>query len=185
MRARTVGVRSRGQPTRTTMPAFVRDLIGRPMWAIVPIAVAVAACGSTAGLPSRSVAASATTASAAPTTQSARPPWGDASALKVANVSGRLYLTDAAGRALYTFDSDSTVSACNADCAVAWPPLIAPGRPPEGGSGITKAIAAGERANGSLQVTYGGAWLYYFSGDSAPGDIKGDGVGGLWHLAKP
>jgi len=167
---------------RTTLPAFLRHLIRRPVWAIVPIVLAVAACGTTASSASNGVAASG---SASTPSESASVAWGDASALKVANVSGRLYLTDAAGRALYTFDSDSTVSACNADCAITWPPFIAGGRPPEGGSGITKAIATGERANGSLQVTYGGAWLYYFSGDSAPGDVKGDGVGGLWHLAKP
>jgi len=32
-------------------------------------------------------------------------------------------------------------------------------------------------------VTHSGQPLYYFSGDQAAGDAKGDGVGGVWSIA--
>ncbi|HEY8771951.1 MAG TPA: hypothetical protein VIM66_02125, partial [Candidatus Limnocylindria bacterium] len=39
------------------------------------------------------------------------------------------------------------------------------------------------RDDGSKQVTHSGQPLYYFSGDQAAGDAKGDGVGGVWSIA--
>ncbi|MGH9149067.1 MAG: hypothetical protein ACRD0F_01860, partial [Acidimicrobiales bacterium] len=35
------------------------------------------------------------------------------------------------------------------------------------------------------QVSYNGKPLYRYAGDSAPGQVTGDGIGGLWHVAKP
>jgi len=37
-------------------------------------------------------------------------------------------------------------------------------------------------ANGS-QVTYNGHPLYTYSGDTAPGQVNGDGFGGIWFVA--
>ncbi len=37
------------------------------------------------------------------------------------------------------------------------------------------------RADGSTQVTLNGWPLYRFARDTAPGDTKGEGVGGTWH----
>jgi predicted lipoprotein with Yx(FWY)xxD motif len=41
------------------------------------------------------------------------------------------------------------------------------------------------RTGGAKQVTYGGHPLYYFSGDTAPGQTKGQGVDGVWFLIGP
>ena len=41
------------------------------------------------------------------------------------------------------------------------------------------------RADGSSQTTFQGWPLYYFAGDNEPGDINGDGVNGVWFVAKP
>jgi predicted lipoprotein with Yx(FWY)xxD motif len=41
------------------------------------------------------------------------------------------------------------------------------------------------RTDGTKQVTYGGHPLYYFAGDTAPGQTKGQGVGGTWFLIGP
>lgn len=90
-------------------------------------------------------------------------------------------LTDGDGMTLYVFDNDTPgVSNCNGDCAVNWPPLAAAeGATPQDKFGIIT------RADGSRQWAYDGAPLYLWINDSAPGDITGDGVRGIWHLARP
>ena len=41
------------------------------------------------------------------------------------------------------------------------------------------------RSNGQKQTTFKGYPLYYYSGDKAPGDTNGEGVGGVWHVVNP
>ena len=102
-------------------------------------------------------------------------------AVKSTDIDGKQVLTDANGMTLYTFDKDTKgdgKSVCNDDCATKWPPLVA-----------DEAVAAeGDftmvtRDDGSKMWAYKGWPLYYWYEDMAPGDIKGDGVGGVWHLA--
>ena len=40
------------------------------------------------------------------------------------------------------------------------------------------------RADGSQQFAWKNMPLYYYSKDTNPGDVKGDGVGGVWHIIK-
>ena len=95
-------------------------------------------------------------------------------------------LTDAKGMTLYTFDRDGVgVSNCSGACATTWPPT-APGdgdltSDPDVG-GVLDVI---DRADGSQQVTYNGMPLYAYRADTQPGAVKGDGVGGVWHIAMP
>ena len=90
-------------------------------------------------------------------------------------------LTDAKGMTLYTFDNDEGgVSACYDQCAANWPPLVAPeGAAAEGEYGLV------QRTGGSMQWTYDGKPLYLWINDKAPGDVTGDGVNDVWHVAKP
>jgi predicted lipoprotein with Yx(FWY)xxD motif len=89
-------------------------------------------------------------------------------------------LTDAAGKTLYTFDKDGTgKSNCTGTCTVAWPPFIAQ-EPPKVDGAFTQIM----REDGRLQWARDGKPLYFFSGDGAAGDVKGDGVGGVWHAVK-
>lgn len=84
------------------------------------------------------------------------------------------------GKTLYRFDKDTAgngASACYGDCAVKWPPYLAP----------ADAKAQGEfglmtRTDGQKQWTYQGWPLYFWFADLAPGDKRGDGVGGVWHI---
>jgi predicted lipoprotein with Yx(FWY)xxD motif len=39
--------------------------------------------------------------------------------------------------------------------------------------------------NGGMMMSYNGHPLYYFNQDTAPGDTKGQGVGGVWFLVSP
>ena len=90
-------------------------------------------------------------------------------------------LTDGAGMSLYTFDKDTAaVSNCYDDCAKNWPPLEAKSNSkPQGEFGIII------RADGSRQWTHKGMPLYTWFKDAAAGDITGDGVKDVWHLARP
>ena len=42
-----------------------------------------------------------------------------------------------------------------------------------------------EREDGSLQLTLDGWPLYRYAGDTAAGDTTGEGVGGVWFVARP
>ncbi len=90
-------------------------------------------------------------------------------------------LTDGAGMSLYVFDKDTAaVSNCYDDCATKWPPLEASkNAKPQGEYGIII------RATGERQWTHKGMPLYTWFKDAAAGDITGDGVKGVWHLARP
>ncbi len=90
-------------------------------------------------------------------------------------------LTDLEGRTLYTFSNDAPgVSNCVDACVANWPILAATeGEVAEGDYAII------DRADGTRQWTYKGQPLYTFIKDTAPGDVTGDGVNDVWHLARP
>ncbi|RSC29538.1 hypothetical protein EGT09_25145 [Pseudomonas putida] len=90
-------------------------------------------------------------------------------------------LVDSKGLTLYTFTKDSAgKSACNGQCAQNWPPLAAGlyAKAADGYSVIT-------RDDGSKQWAYKDQPLYGWVKDQKPGDTTGEGVGQVWHVAKP
>lgn len=88
---------------------------------------------------------------------------------------------------LYEFSGDrGTTSRCYGACANAWPPMLTKGKPMVAGLS-SKLIGTTRRRDGSLQVTYGGHPLYYWSGDTAR-TIMCQHVklhGGWWYVVKP
>ena len=88
---------------------------------------------------------------------------------------------------IYVFNDDvrdSLVSACTAGCASAWPPVTVDNVEELGfGEGFAPEEFDFIFRDEGIQLTYFGAPLYYYSGDSAPGDQLGEGVGGVWYLA--
>lgn len=50
---------------------------------------------------------------------------------------------------------------------------------------VQRDLGVTTRTDGTKQVTYGGHPLYYYLGDTAPGQTKGQGVGGVWFLIGP
>ena len=90
-------------------------------------------------------------------------------------------LVDGDGMTLYTFDKDDAgVSNCNGGCATQWPPLAAPNDADEKGD-----YTVVTRADGSKMWAYKDEPLYLWIGDKRAGQTTGDGVGGVWHIAKP
>jgi len=89
------------------------------------------------------------------------------------------------GHTLYLFMRDK--SSCYGACAKAWPPDYTHGTPAAiTGSGVnSKLLGTTRRKSGALQATYNGHPLYFFSGDSKPGDMHGENAnafGGHWYV---
>ena len=95
------------------------------------------------------------------------------------------YLTGPTGMTLYVLTADTLdTSTCTGTCATNWPPLSATsGATISGPTGATGTFATITRSDGTVQVTYNHMPLYYFSGDSAAGDTKGQGKNGTWFVA--
>lgn len=92
------------------------------------------------------------------------------------------YATDTKGMTLYTFDKDTTsASTCYGACAKAWPPYLASGTVP---TTLPAHLGTTKRTGGTVQYTWDNHPLYYYMDDKKPGDVTGDGIGGVWHLAK-
>jgi predicted lipoprotein with Yx(FWY)xxD motif len=89
-------------------------------------------------------------------------------------------LTDNGGKTLYIFKKDSTdTSNCNDNCAKAWPPFAV--------ADASKANAQFKvitRKDGTKQWSFNGQPLYYYAGDSAPGEMSGEGSGGVWYVIR-
>ncbi|MFV2054151.1 hypothetical protein [Aliiroseovarius sp. YM-037] len=95
---------------------------------------------------------------------------------------GAVLASSGNGLTLYTFRNDRAGrSTCVGGCAQSWPPFLA-GANPRSNDG-SKLI---RRADGSRQwANAAGMPLYFWAGDSAPGQTSGDGVGGVWDAARP
>lgn len=66
------------------------------------------------------------------------------------------------------------------------PPLTDTTAPTGGTAGdIPPAPAARPDDAAKMQVVSNGKPLYYYAADTAPGETKGDNVGGTWHVARP
>ncbi|QXI33722.1 COG4315 family predicted lipoprotein [Pseudomonas promysalinigenes] len=90
-------------------------------------------------------------------------------------------LVDHQGMTLYTFAKDADgKSMCNGDCAMNWPPLMA--GMDEKAEGKWTQI---KRDDGKMQWAYDGKPLYTFVKDKKAGDMTGDGMKDVWHVAKP
>ncbi len=90
-------------------------------------------------------------------------------------------LVDQNGMTLYTFSKDTAgTSNCVGTCADIWPPLLAPS-----GSTASGKFSIITRKDGMKQWAYDGSPLYLFTKDTAPGQEMGNGVKGLWTVAKP
>lgn len=85
------------------------------------------------------------------------------------------------GMTLYIFDKDVPGrSNCYGDCAENWPPYAASANAKASGNGFSII----KRTDGTRQWAKDSAPLYLWVGDSVAGDTTGDGVGGVWHIAR-
>jgi predicted lipoprotein with Yx(FWY)xxD motif len=165
----------------------------RNAWAVPVLIAAVAltatACSKATGYGSgygTSTPASTTPASTTPASTGAMPGGVQTAALKVERTRAGMVLAGSKGLTLYYYTADkpgSGKSVCTGACAKAWPPLTAPVKAPAGAK-MPGPIGMITRAGGVKQVTVNGYPVYYYAGDMAPGQAKGNGEGGVWHVIK-
>lgn len=106
---------------------------------------------------------------------------------KVGSSSLGKIVVNGKGMTAYFFDLDkahSGVSACSGTCAAYWPAITSTTAKPNvsGISGVVGTIAI---KGGRHQVTISGRPIYTYAPDKAPGQIKGQGVQGVWYVVSP
>jgi len=153
------------------------------------LAVAMTACGkddnpvTTAGGAAQTAATTPPTVALVTTTTVA-----PKTTVKTATTPLGTIFVDAAGKTLYTWDRDTgPTSTCTGNCAATWPPLmLTDTTAPTGGTpgNVLTATARPDDAT-KMQVDWNGKPLYNYAADTAPGETKGDNVGGTWHIARP
>ena len=136
------------------------------------------------------------TASTTSTVEATEPPTTEATAStgtgttaintsQSADVTGN-FLVDDQGRTVYVYANDtqnSGTSVCtDSECTSEWLPVVVTGTPTAGTGVDATKLGTITRDDGTMQATYNGWPLYYFSGDTAPGDMNGQGMEGLWSL---
>ena len=97
------------------------------------------------------------------------------------------YLTASNGMTLYVYAKDAVgVSNCSGVCAVNWPPYQpSQNEPLIAGDGVAGKLGTITRDDGTVQLTYNDEPVYFWKNDLKPGDTTGQGVGGVWYVAKP
>jgi predicted lipoprotein with Yx(FWY)xxD motif len=164
------------------MVSMGKSLLARvpaPVKLSVPVAAGLlaAACGS-----------------AAASQSSGSQPAGSASGAATGTVivahpgSGGTFLTSG-GRSVYLWAADGmNKSNCSGACAGAWPPVMAHGKLTASNGAKPSDLGTIARPGGGKQVTYDGHPLYFFAGDSGPGQTHGqasDSFGARWWLVAP
>ena len=152
-------------------------------------ALVLAACGGSSTSNSSGSASTPSYGAAKPSTSNTSNSSGAASVVSTKTSSLGTFLVDSNGRSLYLWDADhGSESACSGACAQAWPPLTTTGTPKASGAVKASLLGTTKRADGSREVTYAGHPLYYFAGDTQPGQTTGQGSNGFgapWWVVTP
>ncbi|MEO6958093.1 MAG: hypothetical protein ABI137_15230 [Antricoccus sp.] len=130
-------------------------------------------------MPSKSAASQST----APKSAAASPPAAaDAiTELRLGTTAAGAAIVDQTGRAIYRYDGDikeSGGSACDENCSAQFPPVHAGSMPAL--TGLTLTLGANAGSDGQQQLTINGLPIYYFSGDTAPGQTGGQAKDRMW-----
>jgi predicted lipoprotein with Yx(FWY)xxD motif len=96
-------------------------------------------------------------------------------------------VTDSDGWTLYLVMPDAqSAPTCTDSCAATWRPFIVTGvSQVTAGDGVDESLLGTVERGAGTQVTYNGWPLYFFNGDSAPGDTNGQGLGGVSYVIDP
>ena len=180
-----IGVACTPAATATQLPTVAVPVTGataRPPSIVITATLPVVEATSTAAATLGSPTGEATTDATTPESQI------DTSVRVGATTSTGVsepFLVDQTGRSLYLYTEDtqnSGESACTDDCGTNWQPLIVKGTPSAGSGANTGMLGVITRDDGTMQATYNGWPLYYYSGDRAVGARNGQGLENRWFL---
>jgi predicted lipoprotein with Yx(FWY)xxD motif len=188
-----VNTLSRRRTGKTASADVTKSWVARvpvPVRLGVPLAAALLAGACSSGTSStagtKAAVGPASTASGSAASGSAA---STATVIATASASGNKFLVSGTGHAIYLWAKDGkNSSACTGACASAWPPVPATGKVTAAGGAVSKDLGTITRSDGTKQVTYDGHPLYYFAGDSGPGQANGQGsdnFGAKWWLVAP
>lgn len=136
-----------------------------------------AACGSSGASPSSSTTSPASGGNT-PTSAATAALVKAATVAKVGKV-----LVDSKGYTLYYYTKDpKNKDACTGSCAALWHPLTATSASEKISS--HSGFGTIHDPGGVLQVTYQGKPLFTYTGDTKPGEAKGEGLLGTWWVVK-
>jgi predicted lipoprotein with Yx(FWY)xxD motif len=120
-----------------------------------------------------------------------RDPFYSLLALTKSPTGATLFLADPQGRTVYTFADDTVgtagtapVSACTGACLNTWTLFVAQGTVTPTGIDATK-LTTFTRPDGQMQSAFAGHPLYFYAGDTNPGDTNGQGFQGVWAIVNP
>lgn len=168
----------------------MRRSLALGMFATAAVAL-LAGCGSSSSSSSSSAAAT-TPATTQSTAESTTTTASTGSGVTVDAKHSKLGTILAAGPkklTVYLFEKDKgTTSACEGQCASAWPPVTTAGAPVAAAGALSADLGTTKRPDGTMQVTYKGHPLYFFEEDKDSGDAYGQGskaFGAGWYVLKP
>lgn len=99
-------------------------------------------------------------------------------------------LANAKHHSFYLLSNESGAKIhCKTSCLSIWPPLLVKTSVTSVsvGAGVAGKIGFVKRSSTMKQVTFNGYPIYFFSGDSGPNQVNGQGIvsdGGTWYLVR-
>ncbi|KHL04002.1 COG4315 family predicted lipoprotein [Sinomonas humi] len=139
-------------------------------------ALALAGCGGGSGSSTAASSSPAATASSSSSSSAAL-------TLQTSTVGGQTIVVDGKGMTVYYYTLDKpgeTKSACTGGCVSLWPAVTSDTAPSL--QGVTGKIGTLTTTDGKQQVTINGMPIYYYAKDTAPGQVNGQGVAGVWYV---
>ncbi|MET0147058.1 MAG: peptidoglycan-binding protein [Ilumatobacteraceae bacterium] len=182
----SLGVEATGVVDAATLAAFQQARAEPPKTSPVPTTVNAPATSVAPTTPATTTPVTTATTDT-PATATA-PTDRDEPTVLVADSDLGPMLTGSNGMTVYLFMPDAQGTPTCADaCAQAWPPLtVDDAGQLSGGDGVDASLLGTvEHPPAGTQVTYNSWPLYFFAGDSAPGDTNGQGQGGVWYVLDP
>ena len=166
-----LGVEPTGEVDTATLAAFQQAI----------------AAGQTPPTPTTEPATEPTAPAATTPATTADPAAGADPTVLVADSDLGQILTAADGMTVYLFTPDAqSAPTCVDSCAETWPPLtIDDASQVTGGDGTDPSLLATLEHPEGTQITYNGWPLYFFAGDTAPGDTNGHGQSDVWYALDP
>ena len=154
---------------------------------VIPAVLLLAACSKSTTTTTTTTTTSATVQTTLPTTNTTTTTTSNAQLTVNTSSSAALgtFLVDGKGMTLYWTTKDAVgVSNITGTTLANWPVFFTVNITLPGGLNASN-FGSITRADGTMQTTYKGWPLYYYIGDKAAGDTKGQGLANVWFVVNP